>query len=80
MVCVWIRKVNDIYQLEIIADPDYVDTENIWYGQQMPPTPDVYDIWVDAPNLFTYPVNKDDMAAFYSEEEPPDADINDIWN
>lgn len=80
MVCVWIRKVNDIYQLEIIADPDYVDTENIWYGQQMPPTPDVYDIWVDAPNLFTYPVNKDDMATYYSDEEPPDADINDIWN
>lgn len=80
MVCIWIRKVNDIYQLEVIADPDYTDTDNIWYGQQMPSDPDIYDVWVDAPNPFTYAVNKDDMKTHYSDSEPANADINDVWN
>lgn len=80
MVCIWIRKVNDIYQLEVMADPDYTDTDNIWYGQQMPPNPGTYDIWVDAPNPFTYVVSKDDMKTHYSDSEPANADVNDIWN
>ena len=80
MVCIWLRKINDIYQLEIIVEPDYTDTKNIWYGQQMPVRPDAYDVWIDAPNLFTYVVNKNDMKVYYSEEEPSDADINDVWN
>lgn len=80
MVCVWLRKINDIYQLEVIVDPDYTDTDNIWYGQQMPPNPNIYDVWIDAPNLFTYVVNKDDMNAYHSDNEPIDADVNDVWN
>lgn len=80
MICIWIRKVNDIYQLEVIADPDYTDTDNIWYGQQMPVNPDTHDVWVDAPNPFTYAVNKNDMKTHYSDNEPDNADINDVWN
>lgn len=80
MVCIWLRKINDIYQLEVIVDPDYTDTDNIWYGQQMPPNPNIYDVWIDAPNLFTYVVNKDDMNVYHSDNEPIDADVNDVWN
>lgn len=80
MVCIWIRKIKDIYQLEVIVDPDYIDTDNIWYGQQMPPNPSTYDIWIDAPNLFTYVVNKNDMKTYYSDNEPIEADVNDVWN
>jgi len=80
MVCIWIRKVKDIYQLEVIVDPDYIDTDNIWYGQQMPPNPSTYDVWVDAPNPFTYVVSKDDMKTHYSDSEPANADVNDVWN
>lgn len=80
MVCIWLRRINDIYQLEIIIDPDFSPENNIWYGQQMPNNPDLYDAWIDAPNPFTYVVDKEDMEIFYSNEEPDDADINDIWN
>lgn len=80
MTCVWIRRINDIYQLEILVDPDFTNENNIWYGQQMPGSSlEVYDSWIDAPNLFTYSVNRDEMNIHFSDSEPGETKTDDLW-
>ncbi len=80
MTCVWIRRINDIYQLEILVDPDFTNENNIWYGQQMPGSSlEVYDSWIDAPNLFTYVVERDEMNIHFSDSEPGETKTGDLW-
>ena len=80
MVCIWIRRVHDIYQLEILVDPDFTEENNIWYGQQMPGSGlEVYDSWIDAPNLFTYSVNREGMNIHASDSEPGETETDDLW-
>lgn len=80
MVCIWIRRVRDIYQLEILIDPDFTEENNLWYGQQMPGTGlEVYDSWIDAPNLFTYAVERDGMNIHCSDSEPDETKTDDLW-
>ena len=80
MVCIWLRRINDIYQLEVLPH-DFSEENNIWYGQQMPGRPGEHDSWIDAPNPFTYVVDKDTMKTYLSEEEPEDENMktDDIW-
>lgn len=80
MTCVWIRRIHDIYQLEILVDPDFTDENNIWYGQQMPGNQlEIYDSWVDAPNPFTYVASKDGINVHCSDTEPDEPETDDLW-
>lgn len=80
MTCVWIRRIHDIYQLEILVDPDFTNENNIWYGQQMPGSAlETYDSWVDAPNPFTYVVNKEGINVHCLDAEPDEPETDDLW-
>ena len=80
MTCIWIRRINDIYQLEIIIDPDFTNENNLWYGQQMPGNNlETYDSWIDAPNLFTYIVDKNEIKVHCLDDEPSETEIDDLW-
>lgn len=80
IVCIWLRRVNDIYRLEAIPH-DLAEENNLWYGQQMPAGPDEHDSWIDAPNLFTYAVDRNTVKTYLSEKEPEDENMktDDIW-
>lgn len=83
MVTIWLRRINNIYQLEIFVEHDFQFSNNYWYGQQMPATGlEVYDNWIDTEDLFTRMVDKDNMNIFYLDEEPNDENlqIDDVWN
>lgn len=80
MITVFVRRIHDVYQLEIIADYDFEPYNNFWFGQQMPSTGlKEYDCWIDSPNLFTYVVDKDVMVIHTEESEPEKADVDELW-
>lgn len=81
MAGIWIRRKNDVYQLEVFTEGEYSLENNMWYGIQMPNTPEMYDMWIDSDDLFTYVVDKDVMKTYTSEEEACDehVEIDDLW-
>lgn len=81
MVGIWLRRIKDIYQLEVFVEEEYSLDNNLWYGRQMPYSPELYDMWIDTDDMFTYVVDKDIMKTYTSDEEPNDAnlEIDDLW-
>lgn len=78
MVCIWIRRINDIYQLEVLIEPNFTMKNNLWFGQQKPKF-ELYDDWINSPNLFTYVVDKDNMNFYRSNNMPAQIKKNDLW-
>lgn len=81
MVGIWVRRINDIYQLEVFIEEDYSMENNFWYGRQIPASGlEIYDTWIDTDDMFTYVVNKDTVKIHTGDEEPgDDLELDDLW-
>lgn len=80
MITVAIRRKNDIYQLEVFVEVNYVPEGDMWYGTRRPPqelTEDD-DQWIDIDGN-TYKVDKDQFIFYTDETEPDSSNVEDIW-
>lgn len=81
VVNIWIRRINNVYQLECHIDYGATSQTNMFFGTNRPSSSasEIYDIWIDLDETPTVKVAKDDVVIFYQDNEPEDATLHSIW-
>lgn len=79
LVTIWIRRVNNVYQIIPIIDYEYSTQTNMWFGQSMPSKPDKSDYWIDTLNSVTQRVDKNDVIVHIDDTAPENPKLFAVW-
>lgn len=76
---VWIRRINDVYQLVFFTKEDLSDFNDLWlYNIEPISSAGNYDAWIDMTNM-TIHVPKEDVKIWNQVNEPASAEEDNIW-
>ena len=79
IICIHIRRINNIYQLKVLYEGTLSELTTMWLGTNRP-TSDLtnYDVWIDL-EQDTVKVEKDNVVVYYQDSAPTDAIVNNVW-
>lgn len=79
MVTIWVRRINNIYQMHVFIEYDYELETASWYGDATPSDADAYDYWIENGSSETVKVQFNDNKILLNESEPVNLETNNIW-
>ncbi|MDE7045811.1 MAG: hypothetical protein K2O97_12515 [Acetatifactor sp.] len=80
LITIALRRINNIYQLEVFTEPGDAAEGDMWYGTERPSRLLMHDndAWIDTVES-TYVVDRDFCTVYLNGAEPLNTILNDLW-